>query len=139
MEVERHGSGGPWEARVGYSRVVRAGDLVLVSGCTAATHDGGVKGGDNMYEQARAAFGAIERALATVGAQMADVVQTRMFVTDIGRWEEVGRAHGECFDEVRPVTAMVEVSALIDPRLLVEIEATAYLPRDAAHEGLKSA
>ena len=135
MDVERHGSGGPWEERVGYSRVVRAGDLVLVSGCTAITPDGTVKGGGSAYEQAVAALLAIERALATVGAQMTDVVQTRMYVTDIGRWEEVGRAHGECFADVRPVTAMVEVGALIDPRLLVEIEATAHMPRDGRHEG----
>ena len=134
MDVERHGSGGPYEARVGYSRVVRAGDLVVVSGCTAITSDGAVQGGDSAYDQAVAALTAIERALATVGARVDDVVQTRMYVTDIARWEEVGRAHGEVFADVRPAATMVEVSALIDPRLLVEVEAMAHLPRDARHE-----
>jgi enamine deaminase RidA (YjgF/YER057c/UK114 family) len=134
VDVERRGSGGPWEALVGYSRVVRAGELVLVSGCTAVTSDGAVQGGDSAYEQTIAALTAIERALATVGAQVGDVVQTRIYVTDMTRWEEVGRAHGEVFADVRPAATMVEVSALIDPRLLVEVEAMAHLPRDARNE-----
>ena len=133
MDVERYGSGGPWEGRIGYSRVVRAGDLVIVSGCTAVTPDGDVVGGESAYAQAVAALGAVERALATAGAGAGDVVQTRIYVTDVTRWEEVGRAHGEVFADVRPAATMVEVSGLIDPRLLVEIEATAYLPR-ASHQ-----
>lgn len=128
MRIERHGSGAPWEPVVGYSRVVRAGDHVWVAGCTALSEDGVVVGGPSAYDQARHALGNVESALAQVGASLADVVRTRMYVTDISRWEEVGRAHGEVFGEIRPVTAMVEVSALIDPRMLVEIEADAYSP-----------
>jgi enamine deaminase RidA (YjgF/YER057c/UK114 family) len=126
-EVTRHGSGGPWEERVGYSRVVRAGAHVWVAGCTGATEDGGVIGGGDAHAETLAAIDAIERALAQVGATLADVVRTRVFVTDIERWEEVGRAHGERFGAARPVTTMVEVARLIDPRMLVEIEADAYV------------
>lgn len=126
-EVQRHGSGGPFEERVGYSRVVRAGAHVWVAGCTAATADGAVLGSGDGHAQAHAAIDAIERALAEVGATLADVVRTRLFVTDIERWEEVGRAHGERFGAARPVTTMVEVPRLIDPRMLVEIEADAYV------------
>lgn len=126
--IERHGSGAPWEPVVGYSRVVRAGDHVWVAGCTALSEDGVVIGGPSAYEQAVRALANVERALGQVGASLSDVVRTRMYVTDISRWEEVGRAHGEVFGEIRPVTAMVEVSALIDPRMLVEIEADAYSP-----------
>ena len=113
---------------MGYSRVVRAGDLVFVAGCTAATPDGAVTGGDSMLEQARAALAAVCEALARVGARPADVMQTRLSLTDISRWAEAGRAHGQVFGEVRPAAAMMEVSALIDPRLLVEVEATAWAP-----------
>lgn len=126
--IERHGSGAPWEPVVGYSRVVRAGPHVHVAGCTALSEDGIVLGGASAYEQAREALANIERALRQAGATLADVVRTRIYVTDIARWQEVGRAHGEVFGDVRPVTAMVEVSALIDPRMLVEIEADAYSP-----------
>lgn len=126
-EIQRQGSGGPWEARVGYSRVVRAGAHVWVSGCTATGEDGVVLGLGDVYLQAQAALQAIERALATVGAGLGDVVRTRIFLTDVDRWEEAGRAHGEVFADSRPVTTMVEVSRLIDPRLLVEIEADAYV------------
>ncbi|MCW3039382.1 MAG: RidA family protein [Solirubrobacterales bacterium] len=129
--VERHGSGGPWEARIGYSRVVRAGAHVWVAGCTAATDDGAVLGGADIAAQTAAALDAIERALAQVGASLADVVRTRIFVTDIERWEEAGRAHGARFADVRPVSTMVEVARLIDPRLLVEIEADAYVAGEA--------
>ena len=127
--IERFGSGGPDEAVVGYSRTVRAGHLVLVSGCTAAGADGAVLGGENPGAQARAALDACERGLALAGAALTDVVRTRIYVTDIGRWEEVGRAHGERFGACRPVTTMVEVSALIDRRMLVEIEVEAHLPQ----------
>ena len=126
--IERFGSGGPWEAVVGYSRTVRAGDLVLVSGCTAVDAAGEVVG-ETAYDQAVRALANVVAALELAGATAQDVVRTRMYVTDIAAWEAVGRAHGEVFGEVRPVTAMVEVSGLIDPRMLVEIEAEAFVPR----------
>lgn len=125
--VERHGSGGPWEEAVGYSRVVRAGAHVWVSGCTAANAEGEVDGGEDPAAQTRAALAAVERALATAGAGLADVVRTRMFVTDIDAWEAIGRAHGEVFAAIRPTATMVEVSRLIDPRLVVEVEADAFV------------
>ena len=127
MTVERHGSGVEYESVVGYSRVVRAGSHVWVAGCTAVTEDGVVAGPGDAYAQAQQALTNLEAALAMVGARMEDVVRTRMFVTDISQWEAVGRAHGEAFRDIRPVTAMLEVSALIDPRMVVEIEADAYI------------
>jgi enamine deaminase RidA (YjgF/YER057c/UK114 family) len=126
MAIDRHGSGAPWEPIVGYARVVRAGPHVWVSGCTAIAPDDAVIG-DTPAEQMRQALANLANALAQVGAAPHDVVRTRMFVTDISRWEEVGRAHGEVFAGVRPATSMVEVSALIDPRMLVEIEADAFV------------
>lgn len=128
MAVERHGSGAPWEAAIGYSRVVRAGGLVLVAGTTATMADGAIAGLGDAYMQARQAIENIASALARVDATLADVVRTRIYVTDITAWEEVGRAHAEAFGDVRPVTSMVQVSALLDPRMLVEIEADACLP-----------
>jgi enamine deaminase RidA (YjgF/YER057c/UK114 family) len=127
LTVERHGSGVEYESVVGYSRVVRAGSHVWVAGCTAVMEDGVVAGPGDAYVQAQQALTNLEAALAMVGARMEDVVRTRMYVTDISQWEAVGRAHGEAFSDIRPVTAMLEVSALIDPRMLVEIEADAYL------------
>jgi enamine deaminase RidA (YjgF/YER057c/UK114 family) len=112
-------SGSPFETAVGYSRAVRVGPLVVVAGTTAA--------GDGAAAQAREAFRRIEAALAEVGAALTDVVRTRMFVTDIGRWREVGAVHAEVFGDVRPVTTMVEVSGLIAPDLEVEIEVDAYV------------
>ncbi|MCW3049455.1 MAG: hypothetical protein JWO74_3739 [Solirubrobacterales bacterium] len=125
--IERHGSGALWEEIAGYSRVVRAGSAVYVAGTTATMADGAIAGPGDPYEQTRQALRNVEAALALAGATLADVVRTRMYVTDISRWEEVARAHREVFGDVLPVTAMVEVSALIDPRMLVEVEVEAYL------------
>ena len=127
MTVERHGSGVEYEATVGYSRVVRAGSNVWVAGCTAITEDGVIAGPGDPYVQAQQTLRNLEDALAKVGARLEDVVRTRMFVTDISQWEAVARAHGEVFSDIRPVTSMLEISALIDPRMLVEIEADAFI------------
>ncbi len=125
--IERWGSGGPWEAVVGYSRVVRSGDYVHVAG-TTATVDGKVVGVGDAGEQTRAALRIIGDALATAGARFDQVVRSRIFVLDIADWEAVGVAHGEVFADIRPVSTMVEVSRLIDPEHLVEIEVDAYSP-----------
>ena len=127
MTVERHGSGVEYEATVGYSRVVRGGSHVWVAGCTAITEDGVVAGPGDPYVQAQQALRNLEDALAKVGARVEDVVRTRMFVTDITQWEAVARAHGEVFADIRPVTSMLEISALIDARMVVEIEADAFI------------
>ena len=118
--TQRMSSGGPYEDLIGYSRAVLAGPFVLVSGCTSTA--------DGAYEQTLAAFAVAERALNDAGLQRADVVRTRMYLTDIALWEEVGRAHRELFADVRPAATMVAVSALIDPRMLVEVEAVAHKP-----------
>jgi len=127
LTVERHGSGVEYEPIAGYSRVVRAGSHVWVAGCTATTEDGVITGPGDPYVQAQQTLTNLEAALAQVGARLEDVVRTRMYVTDISQWEAVARAHGEVFGDIRPVTAMLEVSALIDPRMLVEIEADAFI------------
>ncbi len=124
MSVTRIGSGAPWEAVVGYSRVVVRGDTAWVSG-TTSTVDGAVAHPGDAGAQTRQALAAVQEALERAGFTLADVVRTRMFVTDISRWEEIGRAHGEVFGDVRPATSMVQVAALIDPAMLVEIEADA--------------
>ena len=120
-------TGSAWEDLVGYSRPVRVGDSVHVAG-TTAVRDGQVVGVGDAYTQAKVALQIVTAALADLGAAPADVVRTRMFVTDISRWEEVGRAHGEVFRDVRPAASMIEVAGLIDPDLLVEIEVDAIVP-----------
>ena len=124
MTVVRFGSDAPWEAVVGYSRVVVHGDMAWVSGTTSVV-DGAVAHPGDAGAQTREALRRIREALERAGFTIGDVVRTRMYVTDISRWEEVGRAHGEVFGEIRPATAMVQVAALIDPDMLVEIEADA--------------
>jgi enamine deaminase RidA (YjgF/YER057c/UK114 family) len=120
-------SGVKWESIVGYSRAVRVGPFIAVTGTTATTATGELHGAGDMYAQTRQALLNITNALAKAGATPADVVRTRIFVTDISRWEEVGRAHREVFGEVMPATTMVEVARLIDPEMLVEIEADAIV------------
>lgn len=123
-------SGAPWEAKVGYSRAVRIGNVVEVSGTVSQDGDK-VIGLNDPYEQTKHALAKIEAALVKAGASLHDVVRTRIYVTDISKWEEVGRAHGEFFQAIRPATTMVEVSRLISPDLLVEIEATAIVSSKA--------
>lgn len=129
--TRRISSDAPWESVVGYSRAVAAGDHVWVTGCTSV-RDGEVAHEGDAYAQTVQAIRTVKWALEQVGASLADVVRTRIFVTDISRWEEYGRAHGEAFGEVMPATSMVEVRALIDPRMLVEVEAVAYRPQVGA-------
>ncbi len=126
-EIERFASGGPWEARFGYSRAVRAGDLVLVAGTTAVDEDGVVRGIGDAGAQTAFILDRIAAALAQAGATLDQVVLTRMFVTDVSRAEEMGRVHGERFGDHPPVSSMIGVDALLDPQMLVEIEAMAYV------------
>ncbi|MFC5700098.1 RidA family protein [Cohnella faecalis] len=122
-------TGSPWEPIVGYSRAVRVGNQIEVAG-TTAMKDGEVVGEGDAYAQTVHILEIIDAAIRELGGQLKDVVRTRMFVTDMSRWEEIGKAHGEAFGDIRPAATMVEVKALIDPRLLVEIEAQAILTEE---------
>lgn len=125
MERRRVDSGTKWEAEVGYSRAVEVGDRIDVSGTTATDEDGDIVGVDDPYAQTVQVIANVEAALSELNAALADVVRTRTYVTDVDDWQAVGRAHGEAFENVRPATTMVEVSALVDPAMCVEMEAIA--------------
>ncbi len=127
MERTNYSSGAKWEDIVGYSRAVKIGNFIEVTGTVAVDENNQLVGGDSAYEQTKFVISKIEKVLIRAGASLNDVIRTRIFVTDISRWEEYGRAHGEFFSTIKPCTTMVEVSKLIDKLYLVEIEASAVL------------
>lgn len=131
MKRESFRSAAPWEAIVGYSRAVRTGPFIAITGCAAIGPDGKLVGEGDAYLQARRCIEVIAEVLEAAGASLHDVVRTRMFVTDIGRWKDIGKAHREAFGKIMPATTMVEVSKLIDPAMLVEIEADAVVCDEA--------
>lgn len=123
-----YGSGAKWEEIVGYSRMVKMGNIIEVTGTVAVNENGELVGTNDAFEQTKYIIQKIETQLARAGASLNDVIRTRMFVTDISRWQEYGRAHGEAFGNIKPCTSMIGVAALIEPGFLIEIEATAILP-----------
>jgi enamine deaminase RidA (YjgF/YER057c/UK114 family) len=127
MRRQNYQSGTKWEPIVGYSRAVKVGEMIFVTGTTATDEDGKVIGKDDVYAQTIQAIGNIEKALKALGADLRHVVRTRMFVTDISQWQEIGRAHGEIFAKILPATSMIEISRLIDGDMLIEIEADAVV------------
>jgi enamine deaminase RidA (YjgF/YER057c/UK114 family) len=127
MQRTNFSSGAKWENIVGYSRAVKIGNVIEITGTVAVDDNSNLVGGDSAYEQTKFIINKIASVLEKAGAGLTDVVRTRIFVTDISRWEEYGRAHGEFFRDIRPCTTMVEVSRLISPEYLVEIEATAVI------------
>ncbi|HTQ63686.1 MAG TPA: RidA family protein [Puia sp.] len=127
MQRKNFSSGVKWESIVGYSRAVKIGNIIEITGTVATDETGQVLGGDNAYEQTKIIIQKMEKILNQAGASLKDVIRTRMFVTDISRWEEYGKAHGEFFSNIRPCTSMIEVKGLIEPGYLIEIEATAII------------
>ncbi len=127
MERTNYSSGAKWEDIVGYSRAVKIGNVIEITGTVAVDDNSQLVGGDSAYEQTKYIIQKIEKVLNRAGAELKDIVRTRMFVTDISRWEEYGKAHGEFFKTIKPCTSMIEVKGLIDPSYLIEIEATAII------------
>ena len=130
MQRTNYSSGAKWEDIVGYSRAVKIGNIIEITGTVAVDENNLLVGKDNAYDQTKFIIEKIEKILLLAGSSLKDVIRTRMFVTDISRWEEYGRAHGEFFNEIKPCTSMIEISALIEPSYMIEIEATAILSSD---------